>query len=492
MEVQALAQREQLGVGQLLDLVGGVAPLDLGAERPALHRLGEDHRRRAGLLGGGLVGGVELAVVVPAARQGAQLVVGQVLDELAQAGVGTEEVLADVGAVLGGVALELAVDGRVHPLEEHAVLVAGEEVVPRRAPDDLDDVPAGAAEHGLELLDDLAVAAHRPVEPLQVAVDDPDEVVEPLARGEGDRAEGLGLVALAVAEEAPHPALAGVVDAALVEVPVEARLVDRRQRAEAHRDRRVLPEVRHEPGVRVARQAVAADLAAEPVELLLGQAALEVGPGVDAGRGVALEVDVVAGEAVVLAPEEVVEADVVERGRRGEGGEVAADAVGVLVRLHDHDGRVPADVGADAALDVLVAGEPGLLLGRDRVDVRRAHRGRVADLELAGALEQLRHEEPGAGLALGLDELGERVEPLLGLGRIDVGELVHEAVDDHGRHCLASRCEDAPFMSECQNDGLHRRGLLRQPRPRRVGVGRARRAVRVAATRRRRRTRRWS
>ena len=77
----------------------------------------------------------------------------------------------------------------------------------------------------------------------------------------------------------------------------------------------------------------AADLAAEVVEIVVGQAPFEVGPGVDAGSGVALEVDVVAGGAVVLAAEEVVEADLVQRRRAGEGRQVTADAVGVLVRL---------------------------------------------------------------------------------------------------------------------------------------------------------------
>ena len=74
----------------------------------------------------------------------------------------------------------------------------------------------GAPEDGLELLDDLAVAAHRAVEALQVAVDDPGQVVELLAAGQRDRAQGLGLVGLAVAEEAPHPRAAGVVEVAVV------------------------------------------------------------------------------------------------------------------------------------------------------------------------------------------------------------------------------------------------------------------------------------
>ena len=98
VQVQAVAHAAELLGRHLLDLVGGVATLDLGAERPALDRLGEDDGGGTGalVLDGGLVGGVELAVVVAAAGKQAQLVVGQVLDEPAQAGVGTEEVLADV------------------------------------------------------------------------------------------------------------------------------------------------------------------------------------------------------------------------------------------------------------------------------------------------------------------------------------------------------------------------------------------------------------
>ena len=72
----------------------------------------------------------------------------------------------------------------------------------------------------------------------------------------------------------------------------------------------------------------------EAVELLLGEPALEEGAGVDARGGVALEEDLVAGLAVVLAAEEVVEADLVERRGRGVGGDVAADAGrGLLARV---------------------------------------------------------------------------------------------------------------------------------------------------------------
>ncbi|CAD5968634.1 protein of unknown function [Streptomyces sp. KY75] len=46
--------------------------------------------------------------------------------------------------------------------------------------------------------------------------------------------------------------LGGVGDAARLHVAVHPRLVDRAERAEAHRDGRELPEVRHQPRVRVA------------------------------------------------------------------------------------------------------------------------------------------------------------------------------------------------------------------------------------------------
>ena len=70
----------------------------------------------------------------------------------------------------------------------------------------------------------------------------------------------------------------------------------------------------------------------------------------------------------------------------------------------------------DAQLHRLVAREVGLLLGADRVDVAGLGQRRQADLELAGALEQLVDEEPGPALALLLDDLVERGDPVVGLG----------------------------------------------------------------------------
>src|SRR5438270_13966824 len=179
-------------------------------------------------------------------------------DELPETCIAAKEMLADVLAVGDDQTLRLAVRRLVHAVHERAIDVLREQLVPLAAPDHLDDVPAGAAEHGLELLNDLAVPAHGTIEPLQVAVHDEREVVESLARRDVQRAERLGLVALAIAKERPHALPAGVLHAAVVQVAVEARLVDRGQRAEAHRYRGELPELRHETRVRVRREPLAA------------------------------------------------------------------------------------------------------------------------------------------------------------------------------------------------------------------------------------------
>ena len=267
-----VAERLEVLERQLLHLVGRVAALERRAERVALDRLRQDDRRSALVLHRGLVGGVDLAVVVRAALEVPDVVVGHVLDQLLRPRVATEEVLADVGAVVGLVGLEVAVRRGVHEVDQRAVAVGVQQPVPLTAPDDLDDVPAGAAEERLQLLDDLAVAVHRPVEALQVAVDDEGQVVEALGRGDVDGPARLRLVHLAVAEERPRVLLGGVLDPAVVQVAVEARLEDRVDRAEAHRHRRVLPEPRHQPRVRVRRQAAARpgvrELLAEAVEVL--------------------------------------------------------------------------------------------------------------------------------------------------------------------------------------------------------------------------------
>ncbi len=191
----------------------------------------------------------------------------------------------------------------------------------------------------------------------RLAVDDPDQVVELLAPGKADRAHRLRLVHLAVAEERPNLAADGVGDRAVIQVLHEPGLVDRGDRADTERHRRELPEVGHQPRVGVGREAVAAHLLTEVVELLLGQAALEERARVVARRGVSLEVDEIAAVLGRRCMPEVVETDLIERGQRLVRGDVAAELRRVLVGAHHHRHGVPAHHGAQLALDRRVTGD---------------------------------------------------------------------------------------------------------------------------------------
>ncbi len=134
-----------------------------------------------------------------------------------------------------------------------------------------------------------------------------------------------------------------------------------------------------------------------------------------------LEEDLVARTAVVFTAEEVVEAHLVERGRAGIGGQVPADTRRPVVRPQHHGHGIPADQPSQAPLELLVAGKERLLLGADGVDVAGLGQRRQAHVKLSRTLENLVEHEPGALVPLLAVDLIKRVEPLLGLGGIDVG-----------------------------------------------------------------------
>ncbi len=184
-------------------LVRGIARLAGFAHAVAFDGLGQHHGGTALVLDGGFIGVINLVGIVPAAMQVADLLVGQVGYERRGFRIPAEELLAHIGAALGLEGLVFAVHALVHQLDQLARRVFGEKRIPVAAPEAFDHVPAGAAEDGLQLLNDLAVAAHRTVEPLQVAVDHEDQIVELFAHRHADGARRFRLVHLAVAQERP-------------------------------------------------------------------------------------------------------------------------------------------------------------------------------------------------------------------------------------------------------------------------------------------------
>ncbi len=217
--------------------------------------------------------------------------------------------LADISPGTDRIFLKLAVDDLAHAADQKSVLVFGQQRIPSGAPNDFDHVPACPAEGPFQLLDDLAVAADRAVEALKIAVDDEDQVIELFAGGQGNGAQGFGLVALAVAQEGPNAGGFGVgLYTAIDQIMIESRLIDGHDRAQAHRDGGKFPEIGHQPGMRIGRQAWGGlQLAAEIFQLIFAQPAQQKRPGVNSRRGVPLEIDLIGRERAFLAADKVVE-----------------------------------------------------------------------------------------------------------------------------------------------------------------------------------------
>ena len=253
---------------------------------------------------------------------------------------------------------------------------------------------------------------------MQVAVDHEHQVVQVLAGRQADGAQRLHLVHFAVATKHPDLAVFGVGDAAGVQVLEEARLVDRHQRAQAHRHGGELPELGHQLGMGVAGQTLAVHLLAEVQQLFFSQAPLQVGAGIDARGYMALDVDAVAAVVFALGMPEMVEAGAKHVGQRRKRADMAAQIAAVnrmmTVGLDHHGHRVPAHVGPQPPFDLEVTGAMRLLVDFNGVDVAGVGRERHVDAALARVLEQLLQEKVRALRALALDHGGQGVHPFAG------------------------------------------------------------------------------
>ncbi len=422
---EAVAERQQRLVVQLLLLVGGHLALAGRAHAKALLGLRQDHGGLAAMVRGAVVRGMDLDHVVAAAVQAVDGLVGPVCHQRRQFGILVEKVRAVEGAVVGGEGLELAVHRVGEGARQGAVGVTTQQGIPVAAPDQLDDVPAGARVQGFEFVDDATVAAHRAVQALQVAVDHEHQVVELFARGQGQRGDRLRFVHLAVAEDAPDLAVARGHQRAVFQVAHEARLVDRVDGADAHRTGGELPEVRHQPGMRIRRQPAQAargggDFLAEVGQVVVAEKAFEVGAGVDAGRRMRLHVDQIAGTVGRGRAEEVVEADLEQVGGRGVTGDVATQLAMGLVGTHHHGQGVPAVDAGNAFLDRQVAGEGRLLVGGNGVQVGGARLAVGAQAQRGGVSQQVVQHIAGPFGARRFDQGLQAVAPFGGFGGIGI------------------------------------------------------------------------
>ena len=133
-DLEPVAEGFERIVAELLGLMGDHLPFAGRAHAVALDGLGEDDGRLALVVDRGLVGGVDLDRIVPAAGQRPDLGVGPVLDHRRRLGMAAEEVLADIGAVLRLEVLVFAVDAFLHELAQLAARCPWRAARPSRSP----------------------------------------------------------------------------------------------------------------------------------------------------------------------------------------------------------------------------------------------------------------------------------------------------------------------------------------------------------------------
>jgi len=197
-DAEAAAEMAQFLFIQLFLLVSDVPALAGLAHAIPFDGASQNNRRRAIMLYRSFVCGIYLDRIMATQPHLFQFFIRIILHHFKQTGIRAVKMLADISAAAYRVILVIAVHHLVHAPLQQTLCVFCQQRIPVAAPDHLDRIPAGAAEHLFQFLDDLAVAAHRPVQSLQVAVDNENEIVQLFPHRQGYGAEGFRLVGFAV------------------------------------------------------------------------------------------------------------------------------------------------------------------------------------------------------------------------------------------------------------------------------------------------------
>ena len=166
------AEDLQLFVIKLFLLVCNVLAFARFTQSISLNGLGENDGGRSRMVDRRSVRRMNLDRIMTAEPHAGQLFVRKMFHHLQQPGIGAKEILPEIGAALDEIFLILAVGDLAHSPDQQAIAIRLDKFVPIAAPNDLNNIPPGAAEDCFQFLDDLAVPAHWPVKALQIAVDD--------------------------------------------------------------------------------------------------------------------------------------------------------------------------------------------------------------------------------------------------------------------------------------------------------------------------------
>ena len=300
-----VAERAQLVFVQLLLLVGDVLALAGFAQAVALDRARQDDRRLPLVLHGGLVGRVDLHRVVAAQRAASAVPRRSGADQRLQARVAAEQVLADVGARLrrstSGTRRRRPRPGARASSPSVSLSNSGSQSLPQMHLMTFQPAPRKTASSSWMI---WPLPRTGPSSRCRL------QLMTKMRLSSFSRLASVMAPSVSGSSVSPSPRNAQTLrspsgrQAAIVEVAHEPRLVDRHDRARGPSTPSGTPRSpasARDAGTTTGRRP-ACSLAAEVLELLDRQPPFEKRPGVDAGRGVALEEDDVAVVAVRPCP----------------------------------------------------------------------------------------------------------------------------------------------------------------------------------------------
>src|ERR1700722_13540046 len=181
--------------------------------------------------------------------------------------------------------LVFSVDAFRHALQQQPAVVMTQQGIPLGSPKTFDYIPTGTEVVGFKLVDDPVIPANWTVEALKIAVDDEDQIVQMFAGGNGEGSARFGLILFSIAEERPYFSIRRRQDAAIFHVLHKTRLINGVDWTKSHRNGRKLPERRHQPGMRIGREAgFCTKLVTKIKQVLFRKAAFEVCACVDSRR----------------------------------------------------------------------------------------------------------------------------------------------------------------------------------------------------------------
>ena len=112
-------------------------------------------------------------------------------------------------------------------------------------------------------------------------------------------------------------------------------------------------------------------------------------------------------------PEEMIEADIVQSGRRCKAGDMAAEFSTPLAGAHNRGHRVPPDDGADTVFELGISRVFLTQLNRDGIDVCGCRFVGQVTPGATRVIDQLFYQEMGSFRAFAFENRLQRLEPFL-------------------------------------------------------------------------------